>query len=549
MNKKIEDAKLLKSVINESKKYIHGKNNMDDITYETIIKYLSNKYDTDVRDHIESSLHSNIDMSKGDFKAHIYKIKKVSKFYCIQDIKKFFSKKYSSNCSIIIEPKVDGIMFCALFCNGKLQRILTRGNCFSGLDITNKIKNFPQNIKYKCLIEVYGELYITKQSYKRQFQSLFKSPRHALMSVISSERYIQEPNYIVHGFACKEVNIRSYEEYYKFMKINNFHTVEQYAIKMNMLNIDMSYIDKVIDLNDIPTDGAIIKIMNINNKLDTCNDYYDCICAYKKIFVMRVKITNILYSMGKNGNIIPCAAFETIQFNGIKANKISLYSCGFLSLYKISIGKFIHIKYNGVFVIDELQIEKTNNIKSVPSNCFCCKSNLYWNKRHLYCINNLCKERLSMIIKSFCSMMKIKTISTSTIKSMIFNDTIKSIKDIFEISKFKDSIILLNKIGERKFNNFVLYINNFINSMTVCDILYIVSIPGLGMKTCKLMESYLEKKYKFFNYQNNINISKSDINNMKFLNKQQKTNIDYYLSIEDNHKMINYLYKLTNYYQ
>lgn len=69
---------------------------------------------------------------------------------------------------VILEPKLDGLAISAIYKNGKLVQVATRGNGTTGEEITGRIgsvQGLPTTIAYKKDLEVRGEVFITERDF------------------------------------------------------------------------------------------------------------------------------------------------------------------------------------------------------------------------------------------------------------------------------------------------------------------------------------------------------------------------------------------------
>ena len=87
-------------------------------------------------------------------------------------IKKFLNLKVNKKLEYICEPKIDGLSLNLTYKNGTLISAATRGDGKVGEDVTKNItniKNIPQKLKnnYPDLIEIRGEVFITKSDFKK----------------------------------------------------------------------------------------------------------------------------------------------------------------------------------------------------------------------------------------------------------------------------------------------------------------------------------------------------------------------------------------------
>ena len=93
-------------------------------------------------------------------------------------------KKVVPNPKYVAELKIDGLSVSLLYRNGELVRAATRGDGVVGEDITHNaktIKDIPLKIKQPIDIEVRGEIYMSKASFKKLNENgaNFANPRNA----------------------------------------------------------------------------------------------------------------------------------------------------------------------------------------------------------------------------------------------------------------------------------------------------------------------------------------------------------------------------------
>ena len=138
-------------------------------------------------------------------------------------------KKVVPNPKYVAELKIDGfISFLLLYRNGELVRAATRGDGVVGEDITHNaktIKDIPLRIKKPIDIEVRGEIYMSKASFKKLNENgaNFANPRNAaagsvrqLDSKVAASRNLS--NFIYHLPDPEDYNIHTHYDALNFMK-------------------------------------------------------------------------------------------------------------------------------------------------------------------------------------------------------------------------------------------------------------------------------------------------------------------------------------------
>lgn len=210
-------------------------------------------------------------------------IKKIENFLNVKNYKEMFC----------IEPKIDGISFAAIYIDGFLQYVSTRGDGKIGEDITQNmltIQNFPniinilhnKNQKIPYLLEIRGEIFITKNDFielnKMQIQNNlpeFANPRNAaggslrnLDPEVTKQRKLQ---YIAYEISS-----------YYFNKSDLTHEILNILIE-NLNNLSSNNNNLSINNNYINNQGqkTIENQEKIQKIIDSSETDYNKTCAFE----------------------------------------------------------------------------------------------------------------------------------------------------------------------------------------------------------------------------------------------------------------------------
>ena len=109
-------------------------------------------------------------------------------------IKKFINLKKNILLDFICEPKIDGLSLNLIYENGILLNAITRGDGNIGEDVTQNIlhiENIPKNLNknYPEVIEIRGEIYLSKNDFKKLNEKLPKKENKL-------EKVLSEPSII-----------------------------------------------------------------------------------------------------------------------------------------------------------------------------------------------------------------------------------------------------------------------------------------------------------------------------------------------------------------
>ena len=241
-------------------------------------------------------------------------------------------------------PKYDGNGLEILYSDGKLKRILTRGDKIYGKDKTKKLSLLvPSTISIKGEVEVRGEVVVNEKYWKENFSKNDPNnpdnARNWVAGIISKENYhITELNALVFvAFSMVEVKDEtpSYiDDEINLLKQNGFNKKhDPFMMKIHSIddfkNMYFKY-KKYREDCEFMLDGIVLKYPEkLRLKLGHNNKYPKWSVAIKFIpDVVKTKILEIIWSLGKDGHLTPVAILEPVELLGTMVRKASLANLG-----------------------------------------------------------------------------------------------------------------------------------------------------------------------------------------------------------------------------
>lgn len=283
----------------------------------------------------------------------------------LHDVKLFFDRLQSSTyyeCS----PKYDGNGLEALYSNGKLKKILTRGDEKYGKDKTKKLSLlFPSRIDVLGEIEVRGEVVVNKNLWEKKFsKNDIENPDNArnwVAGIISKENYnIEELNSLVFvAFSMVEVidgKSKYIDDEISVLEKNGFNKNHKpFIMKIKNISDFESMYFKYKEYRktcEFMLDGIVIKYPeNLRTKLGTNNKYPKWSVAIKFIpEVVSTKILSISWSLGKDGHLTPIADLEPIELLGTMVRKANLANLGNIQRRGAYPGSIVSLKKSGEII-------------------------------------------------------------------------------------------------------------------------------------------------------------------------------------------------------
>lgn len=468
-------------------------------------------------------------------------------------------KKTCPNAIYTLEPKMDGLSGSLLYENGVLKRAATRGDGIIGENITHNvetIKSVPLKLNKKLDIEVRGEIYMSKASFKKcnkereeKGDDLFANPRNAaagsvrqLDSKIAAKRNLDFMAYFIPN--PDKYGIKTQSEALEFLKELGFKT----NYKLNGLAKDVNDIINYIDdlgskRPNLPfeIDGVVLKVNSLEDeaKLGFTERVPRWGIAYKfPAEEVLTTLKEIKFTVGRTGKITPNALFSPVHVAGSVISKATLHNEDYCLDKDVMIGDVISIRKAGDVIPEVVEVKKERRTgKEIPfkmiENCPMCASKLVKEDANYFCKNDLCPARKMEALIHFASRnaMNIDGLGERIIEDFYNMGFIKSISDIYLLSNHKEDLIELEGFGEKSVNNLLISIENSKNN-SLEKVLFALGIRHVGKKTAKI----LAKRYK--NIDNIINANIDELTNVNDIGEIIAKSVRLYFDDSINLKLI-----------
>jgi len=489
----------------------------------------------------------------------------ISDVFNNEEIEEFDAKikKEGFTPNYMCELKIDGLSVSLHYEQGKLIKAATRGNGTIGDDITNNvktIKTIPLTLNEKIDIEVRGEIYMSKNTLKKlneerekNNQPLLQNCRNAASGSIKllDSKEVAKRNlecFIYHLPNPLDYNIKTQEESLEFIKKLGFRTNPNNSL-VNDLNGILNFINEKANLRpNLPydIDGVVVKVndINIQNKLGLTTKYPKWCIAYKfPAEVSYTKLTDIIFTVGRTGQITPNAVLEPVIVQGSTIKRATLHNEDNIISKDIRVGDIVSIYKAGDVIPavgEPLKIRRTGNEKQFEmiKNCPICGSNLTRKKDEAdyFCQNDNCPARNISSLIHFASKeaMNIEGLGENIIEDFYNYGYLEEIPDIFKINQNKKELEQIEGFGTKSLEKLFLNIENS-KKNSLEKLLFGLGIKQVGSKTAKI----LSQKYQVID--NLINATFEELTNIPDIGPTIANNIVLYFKDEENINIINKL--------
>ena len=253
-----------------------------------------------------------------------------------------------------VEPKIDGLSVSLEYRDNKFVLGSTRGDGFTGEDVTANLKTIrtiPLNLHLEeklPLLEVRGEVYMPKEQFlklvaqqEENGEQPFKNPRNAAAgslrqkySEITAKRKLDI--FVFNLQRCEGKEFTSHSETLTFMQKAGFHMIPGWKICRDFEEIRNAIEAIGTSRQNLPydIDGVVIKVNNLEQRklFGATSKTPKWAIAYK--FPPEEKETTlreIEVNVGRTGALTPVAVFDTITLAGTSVSRAVLHNQDFIT--------------------------------------------------------------------------------------------------------------------------------------------------------------------------------------------------------------------------
>ena len=428
--------------------------------------------------------------------------------------------KWAENRPIWISWKLDGLTLVVTYDNGKLAKIVTRGNGHIGTNITHlasAISGIPKTIKEKGHLVIRGEAVISYADFEQfiiESEGDYANPRNLASGSLSlkdaeevKQRHIQ---WIPFTLVYTEQEVNSWGERMQMLQDLGFKPVERTRIEHPdeasiQAEIDR-FTQKVTDkTNPYPVDGLVIcyddtayaATGSVTGHHATRAGY-----AFKwQDEHADTELDHIEWSCAAN-TITPVAVFKPVELEGTTVKRASL--CNVSECERLGIGgkgsKLQVIKANKI-IPKVINVTEPMGIFEIPTKCPVCHAEATVKEsesgtKTLHCSNPHCAAKQIKKFARFVSKegLNIEGISEQTIWKLVNEGLISEYADFYHLNDYAYEIAAWDGFGKKSVTNMLESVRKS-RQTDGRHLLYALNIPLCGGDVAKkLIERYPVKE-------------------------------------------------------
>ncbi len=422
-----------------------------------------------------------------------------------------------SHLDYVASPKYDGVAISLLYENGILTKSLTRGDGFTGENITQNVrtvKNIPKILPIKSpptLLEVRGEILIFKEDFiklntwQNEIEGKqFANPRNLaagslrqLNSTITAKRPL---HFFAYSIArnSNDIEFKTFYEQLQYLKELNFD-ISKYCQLIDSVSGLIKYYESILQKrNDLPfgIDGVVYKINKISyqEQLGYVSRAPRFAIAHKfPAEEIESQILDIVVQIGRTGALTPIAKIKPVFVGGVMVSNATLHNQDEVKRKNIRIGDYIIVRRAGDVIPEVVKVilskRQTNNTKEfvMPRTCPVCGSHLIKEENEVIirCSAGLyCDAQKKQAITHFASKlaMNINGLGEKIVNQLVDSNLIHTPADIYKLTF--DKLEPLERFGQKKSENLLASINKS-KTTTLARFIYALGIRHVGEATAK----------------------------------------------------------------
>ena len=415
-----------------------------------------------------------------------------------------------------LEPKFDGIAVSLIYRDGALESGATRGDGFSGENITQNIRAIqaiPLRLRKAMSgdLIVHGEVFMRlshfhkmNEALERSGKKVFANSRNAaagslrqLDSRITAERLLHFFAYSAERSGLPD-SLRSQHESLLYLRELGIPVCPEVS-RVSSLSACCDYYRKMLDKRerlDYELDGVVVKVdqLDLHPFFAARSRSPRWAVAYKFPAQERTTLVlDVIFQVGRMGTLTPVAKLQPITLAGVTVSNVSLHNFDEIERKDVRIGDTALVRRAGdvipqlVKVIADKRPAHAQNIEP-PERCPACHTRLQHDEDRVAvcCPNYECRAQKCARIQHFVSRlaMDIEGIGEKLIEQLFQERLLDGPDDLYKLREHRERLIALPGLGEKSIDNLLSAIASRRDS-SLPRFIYALSIREVGEATAK----------------------------------------------------------------
>ncbi len=412
------------------------------------------------------------------------------------------------------ELKMDGLACSLLYQNGVLVRAATRGDGYTGEDVTQNVKTIdavPLRMRERTMgdVEVRGEIYMPYASFlklnetrKSKNLPLFANPRNAAAGAVRQldPKLTAERDLSFMAYQLVEQGEPNFhdQEHKRLEELGFKANVKENFLAKNLDEIFAFHQKVVGKRTKLPyqIDGIVVQINDrrVFNRLGVIGKAPRGAVAYKfDPEEATTKLLDIILQVGRQGTLTPVAVMEPVQVAGVTVSRATLHNEDEIERKGILIGDTVVIRRAGDVIpevmgpVKELRTGKEKKFH-FPKTCPICGSPIERKEGEAAyrCTNPNCYGSKLLQLRHFTTKaaFDMPGLGAKIIDKLYDADLISDPVDLFNLKK--GDIMVLPSFGDKSAENIIATIQSR-REVGLRQFIYALGIRHVGVETAEAL--------------------------------------------------------------
>lgn len=390
------------------------------------------------------------------------------------------------------EPKFDGLAISLLYERGLLVRAATRGDGYTGEDVTpniRKISSIPERLAAAAgnqTLEIRGEVIIFKEDFadlnrrqREKGEREFVNPRNAaagslrqLDPEITAQRRLSFFAYGLSAGANGEENrrlfaIKSHSEIMAAMAAWSIPVSKEREVVRGVAGLLAYYahLESIRPALPFDIDGVVYKVnlLAYQESLGFVSRAPRFAIAHKfAAEEATTEVTDIQVQVGRTGALTPVARLRPVFVGGVTVSNATLHNEDEIANKDVRIGDTVIVRRAGDVIPEVVRVVLDKRPAAavpfvMPAKCPVCGSDVVRleNESARRCIGIACPAQIKEHIKHFVSRgaMDIEGLGDKLVQQLLENELIIDPSDIYTLTR--EQLLTLDRMGDKSADNLI----------------------------------------------------------------------------------------------
>lgn len=421
----------------------------------------------------------------------------------------------------VCEPKLDGLAVSLHYEQGALTRAATRGDGYSGEDITANIRTIPsvplrlRGDNVPDLVEVRGEVYMPKAGFDALNRRLadrgektFVNPRNAAAgslrqkkSTVTARRPLEMCAYSV---AVTDESLLPDNQWDALQRVHDwgFRVNPEMRLATGVEACLTAYHELMAKRDDLPyeIDGIVFKVNRLafQKTLGFVSRAPRWAIAQK--FPAQEELTvieDVEFQVGRTGAVTPVARLKPVFVGGVTVSNATLHNMDEIRRLDVHIGDTVFIRRAGDVIPQVVKVVSERRpadarVVTLPAQCPVCDSDVVQIEGEAVarCSGGLfCPAQRKEAIRHYASRkaLDIEGLGDKWIDILVDRQMVKTVADLYRLTR--EQLTGLERMGDKSAANLIAAIDRS-RTPVLWRFLYALGIREVGEATAKGLASH-----------------------------------------------------------